>query len=134
MKPSCETSTWHGDKIQAREILCISQTAYIEGMLEKFGLAVAKPVRSPQMQNESTLRVEKDAKLINDAELPIRKIVGSLQYLVHCTIPGLANAVRTLGRYGSAYTKETFRQARRIEVPGWYKTPWFVVSLCRYCW
>lgn len=96
------------------KMLYISQTAYVERMLEKFGLAAAKPVRSPQMQNEPTLRVEKNPKLINDVALPFREMVGSLQYLVHCTRPDLANAVRTLGRYGSASTKENFRQAQRV--------------------
>ncbi|OWZ03552.1 polyprotein [Phytophthora megakarya] len=96
------------------EILCISQTAYIDRMLQRFGLATAKSVRSPQMQNEPTLPVEKKTKFINDADLPFREMVGSLQYLVHCTRPDLANVVRTLGRYGSAYTKQNFRQAQRV--------------------
>ncbi|POM69565.1 Integrase catalytic core protein [Phytophthora palmivora] len=96
------------------KLLCISQTAYIERMLAKFGLAAAKLVRSPQYHNERTLPIEKDPKLINDATVPFREMVGSLQYLVHCSRPDLANAVRTLGRYGSAYTKENFRQAQRV--------------------
>ncbi|POM58564.1 putative transposable element [Phytophthora palmivora] len=87
------------------KLLCISQTAYIERMLVKFGLAAAKP---------RTLPIEKDPKLINDATVPFREMVGSLQYLVHCSRSDLANAVRTLGRYGSAYTKENFRQAQRV--------------------
>ncbi|POM62864.1 hypothetical protein PHPALM_27925 [Phytophthora palmivora] len=41
-----------------RKMLYILQTAYIDGMLKKFGLADAKSVRSPQMHNEPTLRVE----------------------------------------------------------------------------
>ncbi|POM63401.1 LOW QUALITY PROTEIN: Polyprotein [Phytophthora palmivora] len=93
------------------KLLCISQTAYSERMLAKFGLAAAKPVRSPQFHNERTLPIEKDPKLINVATVPFREMVGSLQYLVHCSSPDLANAVRTLGR---AYTKENFRQAQRV--------------------
>ncbi|OWZ13302.1 polyprotein [Phytophthora megakarya] len=40
--------------------------------------------------------------------------MGSLQYLVHCSRPDLANAVQTLDRYGSAFTKANFRQAQRV--------------------
>lgn len=83
-------------------------------MLQKFRMADAKSVRSLQMHNEPIMRVEKNRKLINDPALPFREMVGSLQYLVHCTRPDLANAVRSLGRYGSAYTKENFRQAQRV--------------------
>ncbi|POM66920.1 Integrase catalytic core protein [Phytophthora palmivora] len=82
--------------------------------LATFGLAAAKPVRSPQFHNERTLPIEKDIKLINDAAVPFREMAGSLQYLVHCIRRDLANAVRTLGRYGSAYTNENFRQAQRV--------------------
>ncbi|GMF22868.1 unnamed protein product [Phytophthora fragariaefolia] len=96
------------------KILCISQTAYIERLLKKFGMADAKAVRSPQMHNEPTLRIETNPELINDPTIPFREMVGSLQYLVHCTRPDLANAVRTLGRYGGAYTSQNFRQAQRV--------------------
>ncbi|GMF15570.1 unnamed protein product [Phytophthora fragariaefolia] len=60
------------------KILCISQTAYIERMLKKFGMDDAKSVRSPQMHNEPTTRVKKGPKLINDPKLPFREIIGSL--------------------------------------------------------
>lgn len=97
---------------EPEKMLCIPQTSYVERLLEKFGMAEARTVRSPQMQNEPTLKVEKEPALINDPKLPFREIVGSLQYLVHCTRPDLANVVRTLGRYGGAYTKENFRLAQ----------------------
>lgn len=40
--------------------------------------------------------------------------MGSLQYLVACTRPDLANAVRALGRYMGAYTVENYRAAQRV--------------------
>ncbi|OWZ21915.1 LOW QUALITY PROTEIN: hypothetical protein PHMEG_0003467 [Phytophthora megakarya] len=42
------------------------------------------------------------------------EIVGSLQYLVACTRPDLANTVRTLGRYMGAYTAENYRAEQRV--------------------
>ncbi|KAE9007221.1 hypothetical protein PF005_g14420 [Phytophthora fragariae] len=38
--------------------ICLSQTAYIERLAEKFGLASARPVRSPQMHNETPEPIE----------------------------------------------------------------------------
>jgi hypothetical protein len=77
-------------------MLCLSQTAYIERLAEKFGLTSAKPGRSPQFHHEKTTKIERDLAKINDPKLPYREIVGSLQYLVMCTRPDLANAARTL--------------------------------------
>ncbi|OWZ05488.1 RxLR effector protein [Phytophthora megakarya] len=89
-------------------MLCLSQKAYIERLAEKYGLSTSKPVRSPQHHHEKTANIETNGKKVNDPKLPYREIVGSLQYLVACTRPNLANAVRTLGRYMSAYTAENY--------------------------
>ncbi|POM77698.1 putative transposable element [Phytophthora palmivora] len=86
-------------------MLCISQTAYIDRMLKKFGLADAKSVRSPQMHSKPTLRVEGNPKSISDPALPFREMVGSLQF---------GKCSENVGRSGSAYTKENFRQAQRV--------------------
>lgn len=51
------------------------------------------------MHHEPTPPVEKDMAMITDPKLPYREIVGSLQTLVVCIHPELANAVLTLGRY-----------------------------------
>ncbi|OWY94108.1 hypothetical protein PHMEG_00036258 [Phytophthora megakarya] len=45
------------------KLLCISQTTYIERMLDKFGLAEAGSVRSPQFHHEPTIRVEKKPRI-----------------------------------------------------------------------
>ncbi|KAE9029193.1 Retrovirus-related Pol polyprotein from transposon TNT 1-94 [Phytophthora rubi] len=95
-------------------MITMVQTAYIERMAQRFGLADARPAPSPQMHHEPTTPVEKAMAMINDPKLPYREIVGSLQYLVACTRPDLANAVRTLGRYANAYTRENYRAAQRV--------------------
>jgi hypothetical protein len=94
-------------------LICMSQKVYIEQPAEKFGLASARPVHSPQMHNEPTLPIEQDEDKINNPALPYREIVGSLQYLVACTRPDMANVVRTLGRNAGAYTRQNYEQAKR---------------------
>ncbi|KAE9298600.1 hypothetical protein PF001_g15852 [Phytophthora fragariae] len=95
-------------------ILCLSQSAYIDRLLREFGMTNTSTAKSPQMHNEKMLRLEKDKSKVNDPALPYRQLVGKLQYLVSCTRPDIANAVRCLGRHAGAYTKENFTGAKRV--------------------
>ncbi|OWZ11232.1 Gag-pol Polyprotein [Phytophthora megakarya] len=49
-----------------------------------------------------------------DPDVDYQCIVGSLQYLVSCTRPGIANAVRTLGKVLNCFTEEHFVLAKRV--------------------
>lgn len=46
--------------------------------------------------------------------LPYREMTGSLQYIVTCTRPDMANVVRCLGKYNGAFTRENFTMAKRV--------------------
>ncbi|KAE8892545.1 hypothetical protein PF005_g6984 [Phytophthora fragariae] len=94
--------------------LCLSQSAYIDRLLAEFGMSNTSTAKSPQMHNEKMLRLEKDKSKVNDPALSYRQLVGKLQYLVSCTRPDIANAVRCLGRHAGAYTKENFTSAKRV--------------------
>ena len=74
----------------------------------------AKPVRSPQQQNEKMMMNETDLTKINDSNIPYRELVGYLQYLVTCTRPDIANAERILGRHTDACTAETYSRDKRV--------------------
>jgi hypothetical protein len=87
------------------KLLCISQTAYIDRVLERFGMGEARPAASPQMQNEKMPPIKLDDNKTNDPKFAFRELVGALQYLVACTRPDLANVVCTLSRYSSSYTE-----------------------------
>jgi len=95
-------------------MLCLSQSAYIDRVLDQFGMSSASTVGSPQMHNEKMLPLEKDKSKVNDPALPYRQLVGKLQYLVSCSRPDIANAVRCLGRHAGSYTKENFTSAKRV--------------------
>ena len=101
-------------KYEIGVILCHYQTAYIDRMLRQFQMEQAKPVRSPQQQNEKMMTNETDITKINDSNIPYRELVGYLQYLVTCTRPDIANAVRILGRHTDAYTAETYSRDKRV--------------------
>ena len=92
----------------------ISQSGYIGKVLNRFGMEECRPLSTPQALWNLTEPVEDNHTDINNPKLPYRELVGSLQYLVQGTRPELANAVRTLGKYMSKYTKEHFVLAKRI--------------------
>ncbi|KAJ8527308.1 hypothetical protein ON010_g14956 [Phytophthora cinnamomi] len=95
-------------------MLCLSQTAYITELLERFQMNMARSVGSPQMHNEKMMPLERDGTKINDPSIPYREIVGKLQYLVTCTRLDIANVIRCLGRHAGAYTKENFASDKRV--------------------
>ena len=95
-------------------ILCRSQAAYIDRTLHKIQIDQAKTVRSPHMQNEKVLEKGTDINGINDPNVPYREFTGELQYLVTCTRPDIANAVRSLGQHIDDYTTETHAREKRV--------------------
>ncbi|KAE8999955.1 hypothetical protein PR001_g18918 [Phytophthora rubi] len=42
-----------------------------------------------------------------------REMIGSLQYVVDCTRPDMANVVRCLGKYNGFFTRENYTMAKR---------------------
>lgn len=60
------------------------------------------------------IQLEPFTKEVNRDEVPYQEAVGSLQYLVLCSRPDIANAVRTLGKYLNCYTKVHFVMAKRV--------------------
>ncbi|KAE8999541.1 hypothetical protein PR001_g19029 [Phytophthora rubi] len=73
-----------------------------------------RPVATPQDVENLPDPVDDDQLGVNDPSIPYRESVGGLQYLVQGTRPDIANAVRTLGKYLSKYTKEHFVMAKRV--------------------
>ena len=87
----------------------LKQSQMIKKVLDKFNMADCNPVTTPQAVGESKLSTE-DSK--ND--FPYRELVGSLQYLVSCTRPDLANVVRSLSKHLTNYTSTHWKMAKRV--------------------
>ncbi|GMF44501.1 unnamed protein product [Phytophthora fragariaefolia] len=47
-------------------------------------------------------------------DIPYRKLVGQLQYLVSGSRPDIAHAVRHLGKFLSCYTEQHYREVERV--------------------
>ncbi|GMF30505.1 unnamed protein product [Phytophthora fragariaefolia] len=95
------------------EALWISQRGYIDKVLRRFGMEGCRPVTTPQAVGDLPGPGE-DEPGVNDPSIPYRQLVGCLQYLVQGTRPEIANAVRTLGKYMSKYTKDHYVMAKRV--------------------
>ncbi|KAE8975051.1 hypothetical protein PR001_g25156 [Phytophthora rubi] len=92
----------------------ISQRGQIEKILSRFQMDKCRAVATPQTLGALPLPATSDQEDVNDPNVPYRAIVGCLQYLVQCSRPELANAVRTLGKYLNKYTHENYIMAKRV--------------------
>ena len=90
----------------------LSQQAYIDKLLSRFGMTSCNPVTLPSDPN-SKLRKFQDGDNIADATLYQQKI-GSLIYLVIGTCPDLAFTVSLLSQYSSQPTNIHMGPAKRI--------------------
>ncbi|KAE8910655.1 hypothetical protein PF005_g16141 [Phytophthora fragariae] len=93
------------------KMLSISQRGYIDQLLERFKMSKCKAVPTPQATGNFPLLGDPDKEPVcmnMDPDVDYQSIVGSMQYLICCSHPDIANAVRTLGKFLNCYTKEHF--------------------------
>jgi hypothetical protein len=82
--------------------ICLSQTAYINTMLDRFALTDAKPLRSPMVpgivysKDDSPSSPQEAARM---EKAPYREAIGSLMYASIATRPDISFAVATLSQY-----------------------------------
>ncbi|KAG2971690.1 hypothetical protein PC123_g26694 [Phytophthora cactorum] len=98
-------------------MLTIFQKGYTEKILVRCKMDKCKPVPTPLVKGNFPMPGDPDVKpmCVNpDPDVGYRQIVGSLQYLVQCTRPDIANAVRTLGKFLNCFTREHHMLAKRV--------------------
>ncbi|KAE9282446.1 hypothetical protein PF008_g27639 [Phytophthora fragariae] len=96
------------------QAMWILQRGQIEKILTRFQMDKCRAVATPQALGPLPLPATSDEEDVNDPNVPYRAIVGCLQYLVQCTRPDLANAVRALGKYLNKYTRENYTIAKLV--------------------
>ncbi|KAF1315048.1 Integrase catalytic core protein, partial [Globisporangium splendens] len=78
------------------DIMTISQQAYVDKVLRQFGVQDSASSRVPMNEKCNPRRPELPyGSDVNRKDIPYRQLVGSLQYLVKCTRPDIANTVPT---------------------------------------
>ncbi|PIL28794.1 transcription factor [Ganoderma sinense ZZ0214-1] len=87
---------------RAARTLSLSQTAYIEAIIRRYGLEDAKPLSMP-MDPHVQLTAEQSPKTTAEVaemrNVPYREVVGSLQYASMGTRPDITYAVSVLSRF-----------------------------------
>jgi hypothetical protein len=79
--------------------ITISQTGYIEELLDKFGMADAKPMATPLPADVSLVTALPSELLSPTEHSKFRELVGSLNYIAVMTRPDIATAVHQLARF-----------------------------------
>ena len=92
--------------------LCLQQKQYILNMLEKFGMANAKPVATPMDIN---VKLEKDDGVSKPVDaVKYQSMVGSLLYAAIATRPDIAHAVGVVSKFNSKPTEAHLSAVKRI--------------------
>ncbi|UYV75824.1 hypothetical protein LAZ67_13001446 [Cordylochernes scorpioides] len=91
--------------------MTLSQSNYIEELLQRFRLQDAKGVSTP-METNLDLRVRKNGN--SNERFPYRELIGGLSYLSQRTRPDIAYAVGILSRYCDNYTREHWEAGKRV--------------------
>jgi hypothetical protein len=102
---------------RASQTIVLSQSAYIEKLVEKFGLTDATPVSTPFVHG---IHLTKDMspkeahKKEEMAKVPYCALVGSLMYLRVCTRPDISYHVGVLSKFLDNPGREHWDAAKRV--------------------
>ncbi|KAF0706659.1 hypothetical protein As57867_006697, partial [Aphanomyces stellatus] len=95
-------------------VVTMTQQGYVEVLLDKFNMVDCNPVSTPEVIGQVLKPSKLNPSEVKALNLPYRELVGSLQYLVTCTRPDIANAVRNLSKHPSCYDESHWKQAKRV--------------------
>lgn len=105
----------HRDKSQ--RLLGLSQKAYIERILERFGMKNCSPIAAPIIKGDKFSLNQCPQNALEKEQMkdiPYASLVGSLMYAQVCTRPDIAFAVGMLGRYQSNPGLDHWKAGKRV--------------------
>lgn len=92
----------------------LSQERYIDDLLRKFNMNLAKSVSTPIESNTKNLGPENEEEREQMKNRPYRELIGSLIYLTNATRPDIAYAANTLSRFCSDPGEKHWNLAKRV--------------------
>jgi hypothetical protein len=103
----------------ASHTISLSQTAFIERLLERFNLTDAHPCDTPMVAGLQLRRPDKVAPIPPEIaewrmKTPYRELVGSLNYAAVATRPDIAYAVSRLSSFNDCYLPDHWSAAIRV--------------------
>ncbi|KAL0370024.1 UNVERIFIED_CONTAM: Retrovirus-related Pol polyprotein from transposon TNT 1-94 [Sesamum angustifolium] len=97
--------------IRSTDGIAISQSHYVEKILEKFGYQNSRIAKTPY---DSSVALFKNESGVSVAQLRYSQIIGSLQYLANSTRPDISISVSKLDRYTSCPDKTHWGALDRV--------------------
>ncbi|KAK4384379.1 Retrovirus-related Pol polyprotein from transposon TNT 1-94 [Sesamum angolense] len=97
--------------IRSTDGIAISQSHYVEKILEKFGYQNSRTAKTPY---DSSVALFKNESGVSVAQLRYSQIIGSLQYLANDTRPDISFSVSKLARYTSCPDKTHWGALDRV--------------------
>ncbi|KAL0392633.1 UNVERIFIED_CONTAM: Retrovirus-related Pol polyprotein from transposon TNT 1-94 [Sesamum radiatum] len=97
--------------IRSTDGIAISQSHYVEKILEKFGYQNSRIAKTPY---DSSVALFKNESGVSVAQLRYSQIIGSLQYLANGTRPDISLSVSKLARYTSCPNKTHWGALDRV--------------------
>jgi len=94
---------------QNRNVITLSQEAYIESLVRKYQFENAKLYNTPM---EVNLKLEGVKEL--NADVKYRNLIGALLYISSGTRPDIAFSINYLSRYQNCYDETHFKYAMRV--------------------
>lgn len=91
----------------------LSQTHYIETVLDRFKMTNCNSVRTP-LPVKTFLKAGTDEEIAQAKDLPYQQLVGCLQWVASSTRPDVAHALSQLSRFNAAWTDEHWVLAKHV--------------------
>jgi hypothetical protein len=95
------------ERDRRRRTISLSQGAYVDTVLARFGMQNSKPIATPATNWD----YDESAQTV---EVPMREFVGSTLYLARVTRPDIAYAVTKCASYVDKPTAEVWMAAKRV--------------------
>lgn len=100
-----------------KRTITISQTHYIDSLLEKFGMTDANPASTP-LAYSTTLSKQMSPKTQEEIDamkdIPYQVVVGSLMYAAICTRPDISHAVGLVSQFSTCYGPQHWTAVKHI--------------------
>lgn len=93
--------------------IAMSQSHYVQEILERFGMENAKPVATPCDPSVKLTR-STNATEASMGRYPYQELIGSLMYLAVCTRPDVSFVVSSLSQFNTCYSDEHWTAAKRV--------------------
>ena len=104
-----ECSEYLGMRINvAEDAVEISQTKYIEEVLERFGMKDCNPTKSPMDVFEDF------SKYARNGTVPVKELLGCLNFLATRTRPDISVCISHLGTFADVPSTELWKAAKRV--------------------